>query len=578
MAASGRREQKGYRNPSAYPPGLEIPASSRSALSNMHRQDLIGDPHKNPPSLLLSYSSFSASAQGKGTLPASPATAGFRREMTNPASIMFSDVAAYFWEAEWDILGEWQKELYRKIVKEIHGVLMSWGYSIVNPDIVFRIKQKEEKYLSQRCDWEEKEKITDPALGHPIVTPVFPPNVKQEVEPQLPGLPGPGITEQISPSVIGCSRAKPDILFRIGQEGIWTESWRSEGRGDPPVAGLCSPGYNADPWVPTLNAEDSRVSNPLEGEEEIIKVIVEDGSGNNTEMQWMCDGQQREEWKKQGSQDPSADCEGGGWRATLYRGKEDVYNRERPDACTERKGNAGYLPDLAQPQGLYKRERPFKCTECEKCFAQRSQLKMHRTVHSGEKPFKCPECEKRFTRKSNLSAHIKLHRGEEPYKCNECEKRFKCRSQLKIHKIFHTGWKPFKCAECEKCFAWHCELTRHLKSHSGERPFRCPDCERSFGRKSTLTAHSKVHRGDRPSFPCPECEKCFGCRSQLKRHLITHTGEKQFMCIECGKSFIQIWHLRRHRMIHARTAAWNKTEGDTQAAVPVLPYSFETIE
>nr|XP_033818272.1 zinc finger protein 398-like [Geotrypetes seraphini] len=102
---------------------------------------------------------------------------------SQPVSITFSDVAAYFWEAEWDVLGEWQKEMYKKVIKGIHGVLRSWGYSIVHPDVVFKIKKEDEKYFAQHCEWEEKEDSGSLSVSHAVVKPVFSLSVKQEEEP-----------------------------------------------------------------------------------------------------------------------------------------------------------------------------------------------------------------------------------------------------------------------------------------------------------------------------------------------------------------------------------------------------------
>ncbi|XP_030048112.1 uncharacterized protein LOC115462242 [Microcaecilia unicolor] len=46
---------------------------------------------------------------------------------SNEALVTFKDVAAYFLEVDWDLLGEWQKELYKKVIKEIHDILISRG-------------------------------------------------------------------------------------------------------------------------------------------------------------------------------------------------------------------------------------------------------------------------------------------------------------------------------------------------------------------------------------------------------------------------------------------------------------------
>ncbi|KAJ1081582.1 hypothetical protein NDU88_001761 [Pleurodeles waltl] len=59
-------------------------------------------------------------------------------------SITFKDVAACFSEDEWALLEEWQKELFRHVMMEIHGVLNSLGYGIANPCTVFKIKTEED--------------------------------------------------------------------------------------------------------------------------------------------------------------------------------------------------------------------------------------------------------------------------------------------------------------------------------------------------------------------------------------------------------------------------------------------------
>ncbi|XP_030050608.1 zinc finger protein 2-like [Microcaecilia unicolor] len=84
---------------------------------------------------------------------------------SDQALVTFKDIAAYFLEAEWDVLGELQKELYKKVIKEIHSFLISQGYSIANPDVIFKIKEEDEKYVTQKCEWEGKENMNDPTTS-----------------------------------------------------------------------------------------------------------------------------------------------------------------------------------------------------------------------------------------------------------------------------------------------------------------------------------------------------------------------------------------------------------------------------
>ncbi|XP_029440750.1 uncharacterized protein LOC115080612 isoform X2 [Rhinatrema bivittatum] len=260
--------------------------------------------------------------------------------VSDPASVTFRDVAAYFWEVEWDILGEWQKELYKKVIKEIHGVLLSrdrktqvlgykdnsfsdapdmklgvllsrraqagrehWhlqclqlggsgiemtapetlqGYSILNPDIIFKIKKEDEKYFPQHWELEGKETMKDPSISLPIVTSVFSLSVKQEADLPFLDPPESETPEGIHPPVPGSPSVTPDILIRFKQEGRGTEPPRSEDRGNLSIPGACeelheagdaawikgSRGHSPDPTAEILKMEDPPASDQQEGGEE----------------------------------------------------------------------------------------------------------------------------------------------------------------------------------------------------------------------------------------------------------------------------------------------------------------------
>ncbi|XP_068135932.1 uncharacterized protein [Hyperolius riggenbachi] len=68
-------------------------------------------------------------------------------------SVTFQDVAACFSAEEWSGLEDWQKELYKKVMLEIHSALQGMGFEILNPDILFRIKRVKDLYIDV-CDTE----------------------------------------------------------------------------------------------------------------------------------------------------------------------------------------------------------------------------------------------------------------------------------------------------------------------------------------------------------------------------------------------------------------------------------------
>ncbi|MEE6518391.1 hypothetical protein FKM82_029389 [Ascaphus truei] len=63
-------------------------------------------------------------------------------------SVTFHDVAACFSAEEWGLLEDWQKEVYRNVMTEIHSAMQAMGFEIINPDVLFRIKKVKEAYTS----------------------------------------------------------------------------------------------------------------------------------------------------------------------------------------------------------------------------------------------------------------------------------------------------------------------------------------------------------------------------------------------------------------------------------------------
>nr|XP_034963886.1 zinc finger protein 208-like [Zootoca vivipara] len=201
-------------------------------------------------------------------------------------------------------------------------------------------------------------------------------------------------------------------------------------------------------------------------------------------------------------------------------------------------------------QLIHSRDKPHKCLACGKSFIRRSQLTSHEGIHTGEKPYECSVCGKSFHRSSNLTSHQRIHTGERPYNCAECSKRFYDKSHLLIHQRMHTGEKPYSCLECGKDFRHHTNLASHQRTHTGEKPHSCPECSKSFYDKHHLLIHQRIHTGEKP-YRCLECGKSFSQSSSLSSHQKVHTEEKLYQCVECGKNFSQRKNLTRHQKIHS---------------------------
>nr|XP_033772375.1 gastrula zinc finger protein XlCGF26.1-like [Geotrypetes seraphini] len=513
------------------------------------------------------------------------------------APVTFREVAAYFWEEEWCILGEWEKKMYKGVIKEVHGFLISRGYSIFNPDVVFKIKKDDGKYFPQHCEQEGKENLNDPKTSLPTVTSAFSLNIKQEEDPSFMDHP------ELEASLTRSSSVKPDILIRFEQKELKIESQGYEEKRNLPITDSCedlhepgSQSYSADLTIEILKAEEPHVGDQLEGGEEDTDTKSDDEIWSNSERMRMCNGQQRKKYKQRDLSrdhpDPSADCEGGVTRITPSREKDQAQKGQRANTRTEQERLANHCSHWAQiqrpfqctaceerfirkstltePKNLNIQSKPLRCTEGEKGFTYNSHLIICQKVHEEQKPFRHSECDKSFTEKFDAKRQGLIHAGEKLFRCSKTcsllrqkmdlvgEKQFKSaegdesfsqKSNLRINERIQARHKQFKCSECHKCFGSKYDLRNHERIHTGEKPFKCPACNKSFSRKSCLKVHETIHTGEKP-FQCSECNKCFNSKSSLRNHEIIHTGEKPFKCSACDKSFSRTSDRRVHERIH----------------------------
>ncbi|XP_053308665.1 zinc finger protein 90-like isoform X8 [Spea bombifrons] len=317
------------------------------------------------------------------------------------ASIAFTSVAACFTEEEWNLLEEWQRLLYEDVMKDVHGALISLGYSILNPDTLLKVKMAEEdRYVD-----DEKKQCDVPAKGCSDVKPEIVMKIKHLKEEDSGSL-----GEKSSSGPV--ADFQKNFLIKEEEEGYEINKTIT---GEENPAGFdCSPSPSEKNQLSGVEPQDQCTveGGPIFDTVTMVQIKEEDPLDAAVQQNWssgenLSTNASDSSSDETSSQNAHLEVEENDQEPAVDSMQNNCVLRDLSTATLE--SIHGLIRNARVRKRKIKEERPHKCIVCDRCFTRHSNLVAHYRTHTGERPYECHQCHKTFINKSNLCRHVRIH-------------------------------------------------------------------------------------------------------------------------------------------------------------------------